>query len=124
MRVRTGSLRFIEETVSIRDSMDIERYLKNYSGESARKTLLRAHLTGRVPREVLSEVGLLRQQLSDRLLLCELLTAGLREDITLEEIDHEYPQGSFPHQLLSRLAAAGDAAALSLAQQLLEEAGK
>jgi DNA repair exonuclease SbcCD nuclease subunit len=123
-RVRTGSLRFVEETVSIGNSTDLERIFDNHTRESAGRTLLRAHLTGRVPREVLSEIGPLEQRLRGSLLYCELLTADLREDITMDAIDREYPQGSFPHQLLSRLVTAGDAEALSLAQQLLEEAGK
>jgi len=120
--IPTGSLRFVEETVPIRGSDDLDHLVEKYSGETARSTLLRAELSGRVSREVLAEVGPATQRLAGGLLHCELRTAGLTEEITQESIDREYPQGSFPHQLLTRLAHAGDADALSLAQELLEEA--
>jgi replication fork clamp-binding protein CrfC len=55
------------------------------------------------------------------LLYLDLKTGDLAEEITPETIDREYAQGSFPHSLLGRLAAAGDAEALALAQELLEE---
>jgi exonuclease SbcD len=121
-RVPTGSLQFVEETVPVRGLDDLERLLQKYSGDRARSTLLRAQLTGRVPREVLSEVGASSQRLSEKLLHLELRTTGLAEEVTAEAIDREYPQGSFPHRLLTRLLEAGDAEALSLALELLEKA--
>jgi DNA repair protein SbcD/Mre11 len=122
--VPTGHLRFLDETVPVKDSADFERLIQRYSGEGAGRTLLRAHLDGRVPREVLAEVGQAGQRLTEKLLYCELRTSGLLEEITREAIDRDYPQGSFPHQLLTRLADAGDPNALSLAQRLFEEARK
>ncbi|MGO9410561.1 MAG: metallophosphoesterase family protein [Spirochaetia bacterium] len=123
-QIPTGSLRFVEEAVPVKDSADLEQLLQKHGAENAGKTLLRAHLNGRVPREVLSEVGEVGRRLADKLLYCDLRTSGLFEEITREAIDREYPQGSFPHQLLTRLADAGDTNALSLAQRLLEEARK
>ncbi len=120
-RVPTGSLRFVEETIAVSGPEDLERMLQKYSGSSARSILLRAELAGRVSREVISDVGLFGQRLADNLLYSDLRTGGLAEEITIESIDREYPQGSFPHQLLTRLAEAGDAEALSLTQELLDE---
>lgn len=120
-RVPTGSLRFIEQKVPVNGAADLESILELYSGPDARSILLRADLAGRVPHDLLSEIGRIRQGLSEKLLYSELRTAGLSEEITLEAIDREYPQGSFPHQLLSRLAESGDSEALSVAQALLEE---
>jgi DNA repair exonuclease SbcCD nuclease subunit len=122
--IPTGSLRFIEETVAVKDLADFDHLLQRHSGENAARTLLRAHLTGRVPRELLLEVGRVGRLLANELLYCELRTDSLLEEITIEAIDREYPQGSFPHQLLSRLAEAGDGDGLSLAQRLLEEVRK
>ncbi len=119
--VQTGSLRFVEDKVAVRGALDLEGLLERYSGEGARSTLLRAELEGRVSRDLLSDIGRIRQRLSESLLYCDLGTEGLLEEITLEAIDRDYPQGSFPHQLLSRLARAGDTEGLSLAQELLEE---
>ncbi len=121
-QVPTGTLRFVEETIAVQGLADLERFLQKYTGSSAGSTLLHAELAGRVPKDVLSEVGPMGQRLAENLLYCELRIAGLAEEITLEAIDREYPQGSFPHQLLTRLAQAGDTEALSLAQELLEKA--
>ncbi|MGA2611977.1 MAG: metallophosphoesterase [Spirochaetia bacterium] len=121
-QVPTGSLRFVEETVAVQGLADLESLLQKYAGPGAGLTLLHAELTGRVSRDVLSEVGQIGQRLSESLLHCELRTTDLSEEITPEAIDREYPQGSFPHQLLTRLVEAGDAEALSLAQELLERA--
>ncbi|HVP18044.1 MAG TPA: metallophosphoesterase [Spirochaetia bacterium] len=120
-RVPTGSLRFIEETIAVHGAADLELLLRRYSGHDARSILLRANLAGRVPHDLVSEIGRIRQSLTEGLLYSELRTTRLSEEITREAIDREYPQGSFPHQLLSRLAASGDSEALSVAQDLLEE---
>ncbi len=45
----------------------------------------------------------------------------LREEITRETIDREYPAGSFPHELLDRLDHDGDGEALEMAHELLQE---
>jgi DNA repair exonuclease SbcCD nuclease subunit len=119
--VPTGSLRFIEENVVVRGPADLESLVQKYLARDARSVLLRAELSGRVSREILQEVGRIRQRLSEGLLYSDVRTARLSEEITLEAIDREYPQGSFPHQLLSRLAETGDSEALSVAQELLEE---
>ncbi len=119
--VSTGSLRFVEEKIAVRGPADLEKLVQRYSAENARSILLRAELAGRVSREVLFDVGRIRQRLSETLLYSDLRTEGLSEEITPEAIDRDYPQGSFPHQLLSRLAEAGDTEALSLAQEMLEE---
>ena len=117
--VRTGSLRFVEESLAIREARDLEHLESRYGGEEARRMLLRVTLAGRLPRESLGDVGSLARRMADRLLYLDLRTGALAEEITPEMIDREYPQGSFPHSLLTRLA--GDAEALALAQELLEE---
>ena len=120
--VPTGSLRFVVESVPVRGPADLQQLLGRYAGEKARSILLRAELAGRVSREVLQEVGAVTQRLAESVLYAEVRTGGLAEEITAETIDREYPQGSFPHQLLTRLSQSGDGEALTLAQELLEEA--
>ncbi len=85
------------------------------------KTLLRLHVIGRVTRDVLSCIGPLRARMAERLMHLELHTEDLRETITREAIDREYPVGSFPHALLSQLAEEGEQEALQIAHELLQE---
>ncbi len=90
-------------------------------GGAADKTLLRLRLKGRVTREILSSIGPFRARMAERLMHLELRTEDLREAITREAIDREYPVGSFPHALLSQLAEEGEAEALQIAHELLQE---
>ncbi len=119
--VRTGSFRFVEETVTVHGPEDIDALESRYPGEEARRTLLRARLSGRLPREKLADIGSVRQRMSNTLFFADIRDDGLAEEITQETIDEQYPQGSFPHSLLHRLASSDDAEALALAHELLEE---
>jgi DNA repair protein SbcD/Mre11 len=117
----TGALRFVDRMVDVRGGEDLKTLEMEYAGVEARRTLLKLRLSGRVTREVLSEIGPLRARLAERLLSVELRTEDLREEITRAAIDAEYPAGSFPHSLLSHLAEAGEHEALRIAHELLEE---
>ena len=119
--VQTGLLRFIDETREIRTAAELERLERDYAGAESRNTLLRLHLSGRAPREVLSAVGAAGSRMSASLLLLDLRAEELREEITPEAIDREYPGGSFPHSLLTSLFHDDDQEALRIAHDLLGE---
>jgi hypothetical protein len=78
-------------------------------------------LTGRAPREVLSAVSALGPRMSAGLLHLDLRPEELREEVTPEAIDREYPAGSFPHSLLTSLFHDDDQEALRIAHELLGE---
>jgi DNA repair protein SbcD/Mre11 len=120
--VTTGSLRFLEETFPVRTALELRKLEEKYRGPEAKSILLRAHLEGRAPREVIATLGELRQRMSGALLHLDLRGEGLREEITRESIEGEFPEGSFPHALLLRLAEEGDAEALDIAHRLITEA--
>jgi DNA repair protein SbcD/Mre11 len=122
--VVTGSLRFVQETVAVRGGADLEKLEARFAGPGAKSILLKARLEGRVPAEVIAGLGELEQRMRGRLLYLSLKSDGLREEITRETIDRDFPEGSFPHALLARLAEGGDAEALALAHQLVSEAQK
>jgi exonuclease SbcD len=119
--VLTGSLRFVEETFAVRAAADMEKIAARFAGPDAKSILLRAHLEGRAPREVIALIGGLRQRMADSLLHLDLRTDGLREEITRQTVDREFPEGSFPHSLLSELVEAGDPDALEIAHELITE---
>jgi exonuclease SbcD len=119
--VPTGELRFRDETRAVQSGADLERLERDLTGGTPRRTLLRLRLTGRAPRETLDQVDALQARLSSALLHVDLRADQLREEITPEAIDREYPAGSFPHTLLSQLAAGDDQEALQIAHDLLQE---
>jgi DNA repair exonuclease SbcCD nuclease subunit len=119
--VRTGLLRFVDESREIRTAAELERLERDYAGEQSRTTLLKLHLSGRAPREVLSAVETVRTRMAGSLLHLDLRAEELREEITPEAIDREYPAGSFPHSLLTTLFHDDDQEALRIAHELLGE---
>jgi DNA repair protein SbcD/Mre11 len=125
--LRTGSLRFAERTVRVRDAAGLERAFdvaglaRDLGGAEAGRTVLRLRLEGRVPAEVRASLGALQARMKETLLSLDLRAEELREEITVELIDREYPAGSFPHALLRRLSEAGDQDALEAAREILQE---
>jgi DNA repair protein SbcD/Mre11 len=119
--VRTGAYRFRDDAERITGSGDLERIEQAYLNDDARRTVLRLRLSGRVDRETLAGIGSFATRLAPRVLHLDLRSDEVREQLTAEGIDAEYPTGSFPHTLLSRLAAAEDLEALEIAHDLLRE---
>jgi hypothetical protein len=119
--IQTGELRFRDESRAIQSRSDLERLERDLTGGTPKRTLLRLRLTGRAPREALDEIASLQARLSTALLHLDLRADQLREEITAEAIDREYPTGSFPHTLLSELARAEDQEALQIAHDFLLE---
>jgi DNA repair protein SbcD/Mre11 len=121
-RVRTGSLSFREAELTVRNAADLAAFEKAFATPDARAVILRARLSGRIARELREEVGRMSGRLAAAVLHLDLRTEGLGEEITAATIDGEFAPGSFPHLLLSRLLAGGDAESLEMAHGLLEEA--
>jgi DNA repair protein SbcD/Mre11 len=119
--VATGALRFVEEEAEVRSAADLEKAERAVTGPGAAATLLRLHLRGRAPAEVLASVGALRERLKQALLYSEVSDDGLREEFTAAGIDRDWPAGSFPHELLTRLVNERDEQGLAIAHALLEE---
>lgn len=136
--IRTGAYRFAREEVEIGGAADLAAFVRRYaiSGSahgasgtrgatekaSASNVLLKAVLQGRLPPEEFPELERARARLAEKLMYLDWDSSGVRELITPDTIDREFPQGSFPHGLLSGLVKAGDAEALELAYELLQEA--
>jgi DNA repair protein SbcD/Mre11 len=117
----TGELRFLDEEREVHSRSDLERLGRDLTAAAARRTLLRLRLTGRVSRETLDEIDLLRARLEAAVLHLDFRTDQLREEITAQAIDREYPAGSFPHTLLRELAREDDQEALQIAHDFLQE---
>jgi len=120
--VQTGAVRFVDDTAAIGGAQDLEKLEQRSAAKEAARTLLKLHLSGRVPREILSGIGELRARMAPSFLHFELRAEELREEITRETIDREFPEASFPHILLTRLLEDPDA--LQIAYDLLREAAR
>jgi 3',5'-cyclic AMP phosphodiesterase CpdA len=118
--VRTGAYRFLHEEAEIRGAMDLLRLEKKYS--DAHTILLKATLRGHLPPETYPEVEHARRRLARSLFHLDWDAEGMREEISKPTIDREFPEGSFPHRLLTALEASGDAESLELAYEILLEA--
>ena len=117
--VTTGAVRFVDETADVARAPDLQALEERFRGPQAAQTLLRLHLAGRVPRDVLAAIGELRARMAPSLLHLDLRAEELREEITRETIDREFPEASFPHVLLTRLL--DDPDALQIAYDLIRE---
>jgi exonuclease SbcD len=121
--IRTGSYRFLREEIEVRSLSDLAGAEKRWAGmPDASRLLLKASIRGRLPPQEYPEIERIRKNLARTLFRVELNSEGVRAEITRGTIDAEYPVGSFPHSLLVGLASSGDAEALEIAYELLEEA--
>jgi DNA repair exonuclease SbcCD nuclease subunit len=121
LSIQTGHHRFLHEEVQIRNSGDLETLKNTYVLPDHRRSLLKARLKGRLPRGEYPLLAQVRKLLEDHLLYLVWNHADVREEITLDDIHHEFTEGSFPHTLLTDLSRSGDSEALQIAYELMQE---
>ncbi len=86
--------------------------------------LVKLKLSGRVPGSIHDRRGELVTRLEEQVLHLECDLGDLLREVTAEDIDREFTEGSFPHRLLHRLSAPdGDSLALQMAYDLIRGAG-
>jgi exonuclease SbcD len=120
--VPTGEFRFLREGVAISGVADLAALEKRYSVQQAKRFILKVTLNGRLPPEAFPELERSRERLSRTVRHLQWDSLAVREEVSRETIDREYPSGSFPHHLLHALAEKGDTLALETAYELLREA--
>jgi exonuclease SbcD len=121
LTLSTGMYRFLHDEVEIRNPADLEALKKKYAAPEHRKTLLKMRLKGRIPREEYQLLSRVRKILEEELFYLVWNDTGVSEEITLEGIHQEFTEGSFPHQLLTRLVQSGDSEALQIAYEVMQE---
>ncbi|MDP2207783.1 MAG: DNA repair exonuclease [Bacteroidota bacterium] len=123
--VVTGNHRFIQEKIKLTSSEDAQALVNKYSPEINSKNLLKLKLTGRIPKKDFSTLFEILEGLKTKLLYVEYNTDELRQEITIETINKEFTEGSFPHKLLYHLSEnADDYETLQLAYNLIQEVRK
>lgn len=118
--LQTGQFRFSEVHKEISSGSDL-LLLRDQLAANSPKSLVKLKLSGVIPEADYQERSQLLKEIRDKLLYLEVDDAGLSIELSPEVINRKFPQGSFPHQLLSKLAAEDDSDALQLAYRLIEE---
>ena len=101
---------------------DVKALRALFKGLDRDKFLIRLKLTGRVSGEIYNTRGVLLEELSECVTHLETDTGELIREITTEDIDREFTQGSFPHSLLMELTRKQqNLLSLQMAYDLIQE---
>jgi len=120
--IRTGRFRFWEVHRQIQSRTDLERVHRELiSTTGGENSLVKLKLSGTLPEADYETRISLYDHIRDALLYLEIDDSALAIEITPEVISSNFPEGSFPHRLLTRLAEKDDREALQVAYRLVEE---
>lgn len=121
--VRTGRFRFLSLEHQLAGEEDLQALESLIEGLKPETDLVKLKLSGRVPGPVHDRRGEVISDLEARVLHLECDLGELLREVTPEDIDREFTEGSFPHRLLHRLATpGGDRLALQMAWDLIRGA--
>ena len=118
--VSTGTYRFVHDDADVKSSRDLETLKRKYESADHSRTLAKIKLRGRLPREEYATLSQVRRELESRLFYLGWDEADVAEEITVEGIQQEFTEGSFPFRLLTTLAQSDDSEALQIAYELLQ----
>jgi DNA repair protein SbcD/Mre11 len=118
--VSCGSYRFEHARLELRALEDLRTYARRTPEAEARRTLLKLHLSGRLPSAEYAELAAAVRELEKGFLHVKPYLDGVGVRIAPEDIEREYVRDSFGHRLLSELALREeDREALQIAHDLL-----
>lgn len=122
---RTGKHRFLRQQTLVSTAADLEQILQQYSTTDYRTVLLKLRLNGRLPKDAYVDLPKLKADLENHLLYVEVDTSEVRQAITVESINREFTESSFPHRLLTSLSKDAEGnEALQTAYDLIQELRK
>jgi DNA repair exonuclease SbcCD nuclease subunit len=102
--VQTGEYQFItmeKELLGEKDVNGLKLYFYTLNRE---RHLVKLKLKGRIPGGIYDERNTLLKEVNSCVLYLEPDLSELLQEITQEDIDREFTEGSFPHRLLGTLA--------------------
>ncbi len=119
--IKTGRFYFCELQRQIQSRTDLERvHQELISTTGVENSLVKLKLSGTLPEADYETRISLYNHIRDALLYLEIDDSALAIEITSEVISSNFPEGSFPHRLLTRLAEKDDREALQVAYRLVE----
>ena len=120
--IETGRFCFVEMQKKVANLSDLEAVPRELAAHSVPlDTLVKLKLSGTLPEEDYKSRRAFYDRLRETYMYVEIDESELTVEITPEVISASYPEGSFPHLLLVRLAEKEDREALQIAYRLVEE---
>ena len=122
--VRTGRFRFhVMHKTGIDSELKLAQLKKEFEELPEGEHLVKLKLQGRLDSEALEQLKTLESELGELVSYLEFNADEVLRAVRQEDLDAEFTEGSFPHQLLSELAHdESDQFALQLAYDLVREA--
>ena len=121
--LKTGVYRFLTVETEVFGERDLENLVARFNEESAKRKLVKLKLVGRPASEAYDMRASVIREVESRVLYLEADLSELYRKITTADIDREFTEGSFPHRLLSTLAAdQKNALSLQMAYEFVREA--
>ena len=122
--LNTGTNSFLETKVKLAGRGDIEKLVTEYVDIDYGKTMLRLILEGVIPAGDKVKLNKVRDKIREMVLYLDWNAEGVMEEITLERIQKDFSEGSFPYILLNKLVERGDQETLQMAYELIAEVRK
>lgn len=122
--VSCGIYSFVHVNLEINTIEDMKELRQRYDHGSSGKILMKVRLNGSLPKGDFVNLQEVRKALKERLLYLEWDSDEVSEQITTDDINDEFTEGSFPHRLLMEMSGTGDLEALQLAYDLIGEIKK
>ena len=122
--VNTGTFRFEDKALELRPDRDPVGEIEQLLPEDPSRSLFRLTLRGRLTAENLERVYSFIETQKGAFFYLQLHDEDLSRQLSREEIEAAYPEGSFPCLLLSALADEEEPALLNLAWSLIREASE
>ena len=102
--IQTGTYQFLTLEMKLSNEEDIEALRSRFQELDNERHLVKLKLEGRIAGDLYDQKGDLLAELKDRVLHLEEDLSQLYREITTEDIDREFTEGSFPHTLLTTLS--------------------
>ena len=123
--IATAKYQFLSDKFALNNESELKQLAERYPSSSKEQTILKLTLTGRLPRQAMKSIADLRDAISQNVFHLEFDDAYIQPLITKDDIDQEYPIGSFPHRLLTKLLETpDDVETIQIAYDLLKESEK
>lgn len=120
-RFKTGTYSFKRVREEIDSVEDLDRITGDLKQIANSATLIQVFLSGTLPQKDFPHLANFHAKISPLFAYCEIHDDGVNPAITISDIENEFRDGSFPHELLTRLADRGDTEALQTAYRIIQE---
>jgi DNA repair protein SbcD/Mre11 len=116
--VATGRFRFMDEETDV-SAIGLEGLREKFSSSELGNVLLRLKITGSLSPHDFGHLQTFKEEVQKSLFYLQWDHSNVDVKLTIDEINRGFTGGSFPHRLLSKLAAEGDHHALRIAWELI-----